>query len=123
MKRLILISGLALLLGFTSKAQQLPMFSQFMLNDYVLNPAIGGIHDYYQVKTTYRQQWMGYDGPTTYMISTYGPHATMDMGYGGYLFSDQVGPMQNIGVYGSYAYNFQIMNDIRLSFRIICRCS
>jgi type IX secretion system PorP/SprF family membrane protein len=92
------------------------MFTQFNMNDYILNPALGGVHDYYQVKTTYRQQWVGFDGsPTSYMISTYGPHATMDMGYGGYLFSDQVGPIQNLGIYGSYAYNFQIMNDIRLS--------
>jgi type IX secretion system PorP/SprF family membrane protein len=87
-----------------------------MLNDYVLNPAIGGVSDYYQVKTTYRRQWAGFDqGPTSYMISTYGPHATMDMGYGGYLFSDIEGPVSTIGVYGSYAYNIQIMNDIRLS--------
>lgn len=99
-----------------TKAQQLPIFTQYMFNDYILNPAIGGIHNYYQVKTTYRLQWSGIDdAPATFMLSTYGPHSSRDMGFGGYIFNDIVGPWSNIGFYFSYAYNFRLFNDVRLS--------
>lgn len=104
------------LLSALTKAQQLPIFTQYMFNDYILNPAIGGIHNYYQVKTTFRQQWIGIDdAPSTYMLSTYGPHSSRDMGFGGYLFSDKVGPVSNTGLYLSYAYNFQLVSNIRFS--------
>ncbi|NOZ46812.1 MAG: type IX secretion system membrane protein PorP/SprF [Chlorobi bacterium] len=116
MKHILLILSLVIFWSNGNYAQQLPIFSQFMLNDYALNPAIGGIHNYYQVKTTYRLQWVGIDdAPSTYMISTYGPHRTKDMGFGGYMYSDQAGPTSNLGIYFSYSYNFQILNDIRLS--------
>lgn len=117
MKKIYLISALALALGLTNlRAQQLPHFTQYMFNDYVLNPAIGGTHEYYQVKTNYRYQWFGIkDAPRTYMLSAYGPHKSMPMGYGGYIFSDVTGPIHRLGAYGSYAYNLRLTGDIRLS--------
>ena len=40
-------------------AQQKPHYSQYILNQYVINPAIGGIENYTDVKLSYRNQWMG----------------------------------------------------------------
>ena len=34
------------------KAQQLPQITQYMINNYTINPAIAGMYDYYQVKTS-----------------------------------------------------------------------
>jgi len=116
MKKHLYIFFLLLITSISLNAQQLPIFTNYTFNDYIINPAIGGIHDYYQVKTTFRQQWVNLDGaPTTYILSTYGPHSSMDMGFGGYIFNDNMGAISNTGIYGSYAYNFQIFNDIRLS--------
>ena len=117
MKKLYLIS---LFVGFliiqNANAQLMPQFSQYMFNDYALNPAIGGTNDYWQVKTNYHYQWAGIpDAPRTYMLSAYGPHKTLPMGYGGYIFSDVTSIITNYGVYGSYAYSIQIAGDIRLS--------
>jgi type IX secretion system PorP/SprF family membrane protein len=115
MKRFIIILGVVLL-GLSSKAQLLPQFSQFMFNDYAINPAVSGTSDYWQVRTNFRYQFVGIEGaPLTYMLSTYGPHKSMPMGYGGYLFSDNTGPISNLGMYGSYAYNVRITGDLRLS--------
>jgi len=101
----------------TVHSQQLPQYSQYMLNDYVLNPAIAGIHDYYQVRSNYRYQWTGIvDAPRTYTISVFGPHKKKDMGFGGYIFNDVTGPTSRIALYGSYAYNIMIQQDMRLSF-------
>lgn len=40
-------------------AQQKPHYSQYILNQYVLNPAIGGIENYTDIKLSYRNQWVG----------------------------------------------------------------
>lgn len=116
MKRLKYLIILVLAGHSALMAQQLPHFSQYMFNDYILNPAHGGTDDYYQVKTNYRYQWAGIkDAPQTYILSAYGPHKTMPMGYGGYLFSDNTGPTKFLGIYGSYAYNIRLTGNIRLS--------
>lgn len=115
--KLIVIASLILLGAGAASAQQIPSLTQYVFNDYLYNPAIGGIYDYYQVKTNYRYQWAGIkDAPRTYMLSAYGPHKTMPMGYGGYIFSDVIGPTSKLGVYGSYAYNIKVSGDIRVSF-------
>lgn len=96
--------------------QQLPQFSQYMFNDFVLNPAIAGIHDYYQIRTNHRFQWVGMtDPPMTNSISFYGPHASMDMGFGGSIYTDVTGPTSRTGVSGSYGYNIALYGDMRLS--------
>ena len=79
MKRIILtVFAGALLAAPTAKAQLLPQFSQYMFNEYVLNPAIGGTSDYWQIKTNYRYQFAGVkDAPQTYMLGGYGPHKVM----------------------------------------------
>jgi type IX secretion system PorP/SprF family membrane protein len=117
MKKLQTILILFILAGSMNLAgQQLPQYSQFMFNDFVLNPAIAGIHDHYQIRTNHRFQWVGMtDPPLTNSISVYGPHSRMDMGYGGTIFTDVTGPTSRTGVSGSYAYNIALFDDIRLS--------
>lgn len=99
----------------SANAQQLPLFSQFMLNDYGMNPAVAGIRDYFEVKSINRYQWIGItDAPRTYMLSLNGALVPDKMGVGGYLFTDIVGPTRRIGFYGSYSYHLKIMDDINL---------
>jgi len=97
-------------------AQPMFQFSQYMFNDFALNPSVAGTHDYWQIKSNYRYQWSGIpDGPRTYMLGAYGPHKTMPMGYGGYIFNDVIGAVSYLGVYGSYGYNLKLSGDIRIS--------
>ena len=96
--------------------QQLPHYTQYMFNDFVINPAIAGIHNYYQIRTNHRFQWVGLeDPPLTNSIAFYGPHAKWDMGYGGYIYNDVTGPTSRTGFTGAYAYNITVTGDIRLS--------
>lgn len=117
MKRIFLTLFVgAMLIAPEAKAQLLPQFSQYMFNDYIVNPAVGGTNDYWQIKSNFRYQWAGIkDAPQTYLFGGYGPHKTMPMGYGGYIFNDVTGPVSNLGAYGSYSYNLQISGDIRIS--------
>lgn len=53
---------LLLLLGRFSMAQQKPQYSQYMLNNFLLNPAVTGIENYTDLKAGYRNQWTGLKG-------------------------------------------------------------
>jgi len=117
MRRLKYSIILICLVGFANLfGQQLPQFSQYMFNDFVLNPAIAGVYDYYQIRTNHRFQWVGMtDPPLTNSISFYGPHSSMDMGFGGTIYTDITGPTSRTGVSGSYGYNIAINRDMRIA--------
>lgn len=96
--------------------QQSPHFTQYMFNEFVINPAIAGTKDYYQIRTNHRFQWVGLtDAPLTNTLSVYGPHSKLPMGFGGFIYNDVTGPTSRTGVTGSYAYNIEINRDIRVS--------
>jgi len=98
------------------KGQQVPHFTQYMFNDYVINPAIAGTHSYYQVRLNSRLQWVGItDAPQTNSLSVYGPHTSKDMGFGGHVYTDVAGPTSRNGLYGTYAYNIVLNDNMRLS--------
>lgn len=99
-----------------ARAQQMPQYTQYNWNDYMINPAVAGTHNYLQVRAFSRMQWMGIDGaPQTYSISAYGPTEEQPMGYGGYIYSDYTGPTSRLVFKGSYAYNIPINSNIRIS--------
>ena len=59
MKRISLI--LSLLVSVTLFAQE-PLFTQYYVNDMILNPAISGSKTYNPVTIQTRQQWLGFEG-------------------------------------------------------------
>ena len=55
-------------------AQQLPQFTQYIFNNYLLNPAVTGIENYVDVKMGHRNQWTGLEGaPVTSYLSVNAP--------------------------------------------------
>lgn len=57
-----------------SYGQGRPRTSQYIFNNYLLNPAISGIDNYTDVKMGYRNQWQGMkDAPRTYYVSLHAP--------------------------------------------------
>lgn len=63
----------AILLSFFSGvaiAQQVPMYSQYIMNGFLINPSIAGRDGYTTVNLTVREQWVGMaDAPSTYAAS------------------------------------------------------
>jgi len=105
--------------GGEAAAQQLPLFSQYMLNDYFQNPAVAGSRPYFDAISANRLQWIGItDAPRTYALSLHGPIKGKNMGVGGYLFTDVTGPTRRIGFSGSYAYHIKLNDDIKLSLAL-----
>jgi len=99
-----------------ARAQQIGQFTQFMFNPLVINPAVAGTNNYYQIRSNHRFQWLGItDPPITNSLSIYGPHSKYDMGYGGYIISDVTGPTSRTGISGAYAYNIAVNDEMRVS--------
>ncbi len=117
MKRIsILIFAICLVAAL--KAQQLPQITQYMNNNYVINPAVAGMYDYYQVNTTIRNQWAGMnEGPRTSVISIYGRKSDR-VGLGGTVYNDVTGPTSRSGGAVSYTYAFQLTQKLKLSLAL-----
>jgi type IX secretion system PorP/SprF family membrane protein len=122
----------AIVLGFISvisMAQQVPMYSQYIMNGFLMNPSIAGRDGYTTLNLTVREQWVGMqDAPSTYAasfqtrvlrnsyISKYTavkkklvkPTKSSRVGLGGYLFSDYNGIMRRTGGQFVYAYHIPL---------------
>lgn len=68
MRKSLLLLLLVAMVGVTN-AQQRPHYTQYILNNYILNPALAGIENYTDVKLSHRHQWVGLDDApvTTYL--------------------------------------------------------
>ncbi len=102
--------------GMLLHAQQLPHYSNYMLNNYAMNPAVGGTNPYFEGVSNNRYQWIGItDAPRTYILTVNGPTKSLNVGLGGLLFTDIVGPTRRTGFYLSYAYHLKLTEKIKLS--------
>ena len=55
-------------------AQQKPQYTQYILNNYIINPALSGIESYIDVKAATRQQWTGLqNAPKTSYLTAHMP--------------------------------------------------
>jgi len=115
MKKLLLIS-----MGWFSltsaSAQQLPLASQYIWNDYLLNPAIAGTKDYMPAIISYRSQWAGLkDAPVTQTGSIHGA-LTEKVGLGVAFINDKTGPSSNSMLQLGYSYKIKLTDKYKLSF-------
>lgn len=72
--RKIVFGLLSVLFCHSVLAQQKPHYTQYILNQYVLNPALTGIENYTDVKIGHRRQWVGIeDAPVTTYLTVHTP--------------------------------------------------
>lgn len=110
--------SVALVFGaFAATAQQLPQYSQYMLNEMAINPAVSGKDEFAEVRSNSRQQWVGItDAPRTYMLTLQGPITGRNMGLGMNLYTDIVGPTRRTGLSATYGYHVKLDRELNLSF-------
>jgi len=115
MKKLVQIL-LILLLSMGLKGQQKPLTSLFMTNPFAINPALAGTHNYFQIISNNRFQWVGFtDAPITNTLSIFGPLVNYPMGWGGTITYDVAGSISIGSFHGSYAYYYPVNEDIKVS--------
>jgi type IX secretion system PorP/SprF family membrane protein len=113
-----LVSILILLVTHRSAyAQQRPLYSQYLFNGLVLNPAFAGSHEALSVSVSNRSQWSGLEGaPQTFAFAS---HVLLDpkqLGLGLVLVKDQIGVHKNLVVNGSAAYHLKLSEKDVFSF-------
>ena len=125
-----ILSGIAFFFisGIIS-GQQVPMYSQYIMNGFLVNPSFTGRDGYTTVNLTVREQWVGMAGsPSTYAASfqtrllknSYISKSTSvkkklvkptkggKVGLGGYIFNDNNGIMRRTGFQAMYAYHISM---------------
>jgi len=74
MKRILYLFLSFLLVVQLVSAQQKPQYTQYVFNNFLLNPAVSGIENYTDVKAGYRSQWTGLQGaPVTSYLTVNAP--------------------------------------------------
>ena len=70
----------SVIIGTTVMAQQKPHYTQYIINQYIVNPAITGIENYVDIKLSHRMQWVGLlDAPVTTYLTIHGPIGKKDL--------------------------------------------
>jgi type IX secretion system PorP/SprF family membrane protein len=137
-KFLCLLLVIACAWGAQLYAQQLPVYSQYMMNGFLINPAVAGHEGYTAVNLTAREQWLGLkDAPSTYAVSAQtrllrnsfiSRSASIRkrkrvmsrsgrVGYGFYAYTDMAGAFNRTGMQGTYSYHIPLPNA-QLSFGV-----
>lgn len=132
--------------GYSAMAQQVPQYSQFLQNQYMVNPASTGVYDFVNVTVGGRLQWAGLENApkTSYlyvaapaekwrnasMKRTYGVirrgnkrvrhprirYGSLIHAFGGSFVADQYGPFRQLKMMGTYALHLPITRDYNISF-------
>jgi type IX secretion system PorP/SprF family membrane protein len=119
------------------QSQQIPVISQYVMNKYLVNPALAGVKGYTNINFTARQQYsLLENAPRTFILSgetrlledswirrkrkvekkAKNPSRNKDIGIGGYFFNDRNGIINRTGMQVTYAYHINFENQYQLSF-------
>ena len=141
---IFLVVLLALALG--GQAQQNPQHTLYVMNSYLINPAVGGIESFIDVKAGHRSQWNGISGtPRTTYLSLHAPIKSMNAipagtipikdkfnsrfdhttnqvrkhhSVGGIVLRDKTGNFERYQVNLSYSYHLPISKRYTLSMGV-----
>lgn len=106
MKKMLFV--IMLFCGFTVTAQQDALFSQYMFNKLLVNPAYAGSRENLAIDVLSRYQWVGIDGaPRTISAAIHTAAKENKVGLGLYIYRDDLGPTKNQGLMGTYAYRIR----------------
>jgi len=129
---LIILSGIHL----ASFAQQSPVFSQYMVNKFLVNPAIAGANGYTDINMVAREQYVGFENaPRTFALTVQSrmldesyimrklklrkdasqKSIFTNIGIGGNVYSDRNGIVSKTGLQAAYAYHINFNNHYKLS--------
>lgn len=135
LKRIYIIIALTISGSVVGFAQD-PIYSQYMLNTYLINPAVAGAEGLTAFHLTARREWAGYtEGPSTYALSgqtrilktSFRNRSRLikarvrkrrpsgRVGLGAFLYNDVNAKIRRTGFQATYAYHIY-MRDIQVSF-------
>lgn len=109
-----LIFNLQFLMLSEAQAQQLPLYSSYVYNPYLLSPSFAGsLGDEDQTARLmlgHRYQYAGFEGAPSTSVLTLDAPMLKNMGLGGTLYTDKMGLIRQTGLELGYAYRINF-ND------------
>lgn len=112
----IILSALCIGGSFMAQAQQNPMYTHYMYNTLSINPAYAGSREALSITALHRSQWVGFKGaPMTQTLTLHTPIANKHIGVGLTAMNDKIGPINNTGISGSFAYIMQVSKRSKLA--------
>jgi type IX secretion system PorP/SprF family membrane protein len=115
----ITLLALSFCLVMKIKAQQDPMYSQYMFNIQVVNPAYAGTWERVGFMALTRLQWAGIENaPQTNTFSFQAPYSRKKVGMGLSVITDEIGHENRLMVMGDYSYRLNINRSTWLRFGI-----
>lgn len=107
------------LLSIRTEAQQSSVYSQYIFNGLLINPAYAGSHVEFSATLSYRNQWVNFEGaPETAVFSAHSTVKRERIGLGILATSDKIGSYSNNGLFASYAYRIKNMRGGVLSLGV-----
>jgi len=100
-----------------ARGQQDPLYTQYMFNSLVFNPAYAGSNNSFIASLHARAQWTGMDdAPMTQTLLLHSPLKNTSMGTGLSIVNDAAGPLTQRHVMGYYSYGVKFSERNRLTF-------
>ena len=107
------------LLSLQVYSQQIPVYSSYFFNKYLINPGFTGIDNEYRAFGFYRTQWGNIPGhPNTGGATAEASLWKDQIGIGGYVVNDKIGIFNTVNAALSYAQKFRFAKDHQISIGI-----
>ncbi len=113
-KNLLLV--IAILLSFIYYGQQNALNSQYLFNDFAINPAVAGTKNYTPLSLSYRRQWVGIDEAPISQNLMLHSYIGENSGGGIHFFNDASGPSKRTGLNSTFSYHVKTGKNSLLSF-------
>lgn len=98
------------------KAQQDPMYTHYMFNTLMVNPAYAGSRDALTVTMLHRSQWVDFKGaPVVQSITLHSPLSNDHYAVGFSLLNDKIGTTHNTAMVGDFAYRMDLTKRSKLA--------
>lgn len=118
MKKLLLIIVFGWM-ALAAYSQQQAIYSQYIFNLYMVNPAYAGEREALSAALSYRAQWVGFEGaPKTQNFSIHTPLTNKKMAVGIIVQNDEIGARSTPSVMATYSYKFRLTRTSHISLGI-----
>jgi type IX secretion system PorP/SprF family membrane protein len=101
--------------GSPARAQQVPLSSNYLYNEFLVNPAAVGLHGQIDINGYYRRHFADIPGaPVTQVVTADGFFERKSFGIGIQAFNHSAGVMNETGIGGAYAYQKYLSSETAL---------
>ncbi len=105
------------MVAFQAAGQQQSLYSQYLFNLYIINPAYAGHSDALSTNVGYRAQWIGIEGaPVTQHLTLSSPLTMPNMAAGFVFQNDEIGARKAPSASFTYVYVVRVGNHDKVRF-------